>query len=101
MLYKLPLYLFPESTYLASLTRTYKPDPRKDDPIPRLPLVKVNGDVYHVMEDVTSTELDALLSILTPSYVHPLVVPTISQPTATAMLNRDPKCLPTKDYPLY
>ncbi|KZV66732.1 hypothetical protein PENSPDRAFT_612317 [Peniophora sp. CONT] len=70
VLYKLPLFLFPESTYLSSLTCNYKPDPRKDNPLPQLPLIDVDGTVYYVLEDVTSTELDALLSILTPSYIE-------------------------------
>ncbi|VDC02851.1 unnamed protein product [Peniophora sp. CBMAI 1063] len=70
ILYKLPLFLFPESTYLASLTRNYTPDPRKDDPLPRLSQISVEGAVYHVLDDVTSTELDALMSILTPSYIE-------------------------------
>lgn len=45
------------------------PDARKDGPLPRLPVIEVAGVEYHVLEDVASHELDALLSILTPSYV--------------------------------
>ena len=70
VLYRLPLFLFPESSYLASLTPGYKPDPCKDAIITHLPSAEVDGAMYHVLEDVTSTELDALMSVLNPSYVY-------------------------------
>ncbi|VDC02852.1 unnamed protein product [Peniophora sp. CBMAI 1063] len=68
LLYKLPLFLFPQSAYLAALTRTCKPNSLRGGPLPQLYTVEVDGVVYHVLEDVTSTELDALLSILTRSF---------------------------------